>query len=305
VKPQDFKFLADFLKAESGLVLSAEKTYLVESRLVPVARRRGLPGLDELVEAVRGGKDAQLRKDVVEAMTTNESFFFRDIKPFESLKDVVLPRVVAARRAQKAAKIRIWSAACSSGQEPYTIAMLLAENAPLLQGLAVEIVGTDLSTDILAKAKEGVYTQFEAQRGLPIQLLMKHFHQVGEHWRINDAMRARVDYRQANLLRDMSGLGRFDIVFCRNVLIYFDQPTKSEVLERIRRMMPDDGYLFLGGAETVIGVTDSFETVKGERGVYSAAPVKAGAGVAKPAAPVAAAAAAAAKPAVRPVAKAG
>jgi len=290
VKPQDFKFLADFLRAESGLVLSPEKTYLVESRLIPIARKRGMPGLDELVAVVRGRKDAQLNRDVVEAMTTNESFFFRDIKPFESLKGAVLPRVAAARKAAKAGKIRIWSAACSSGQEPYTIAMVLAENAALLGGLQADIVGTDLSTEILRKAKEGVYTQFEAQRGLPIQLLMKYFHQEGEHWRIADTLRNRVDYQPANLLRDMGALGRFDIVFCRNVLIYFDAPTKTEVLERIRRMMPDDGYLFLGGAETVLGVTEAFETVKGERGVYATVPGTAVA--AKPAAAVAAASAA-------------
>ena len=270
MKPDNFTFLAKFLKDESGLVITEEKAYLVESRLVPVARKRGLADLDDLIVAVRQNKDPNLGKAVVEAMTTNESFFFRDIKPFESLKNTVLPQIVQIRKAAKATKIRIWSAACSSGQEPYTIAMLLKENPALLQGLNVEIIGTDISNEILVKAREGIYTQFEAQRGLPIQLLMKYFTQVGEHWQINEDIRNAVQLKHANLLQDLRGLGKFDIVFCRNVLIYFDAPTKSEVLNRIRSMMPGDGYLFLGAAETVVGISDRFKTIPGERGVYAA-----------------------------------
>jgi chemotaxis protein methyltransferase CheR len=294
VKQDDFDFLRIFLKQQSGLVLSADKTYLIESRLIPVARRRGLQGLDDLVAAVRAGRDAALCVEVVEAMTTNESFFFRDIKPFETLREVVLPRVVAARKAEGAQRLRIWSAACSSGQEPYTIAMLLKENPALLQGLAVEIVATDLSQEILDKAKAGTYSQFEAQRGLPIQLLLKYFAQVGEHWQIAAALRAMISFHQANLLQDLSRFGRFDIVFCRNVLIYFDGPTKTDVLNRIRRMMPKDGILYLGGAESVLGITEAFTTLPGERGVYVAAadraPAPAGQPVlaAKPATPAAA-----------------
>lgn len=269
MKPENFKFLAQFLKDESGLIITEEKGYLVDSRLVPIARKRGIADLDELVVAVRGKKDANLNNDVVEAMTTNESFFFRDIKPFESLKNTVLPQLIPARKAANAKKIRIWSAACSSGQEPYTIAMILKENPALLQGLEVEIVGTDLSNDILAKAQEGIYTQFEAQRGLPIQLLMKYFSQVGEHWQINEEIRNSVQLQKANLLEDLNKFGKFDIVFCRNVLIYFEAPTKSEVLSRIRTMMPNDGYLFLGAAETVVGISDKFKTIAGERGVYA------------------------------------
>lgn len=269
MKPENFKFLAQFLKDESGLIITEEKAYLVDSRLVPVARKRGLADLDDLVVAIKSKADAELNNDVVEAMTTNESFFFRDIKPFESLKTAVLPIIVPARKAAKATKIRIWSAACSSGQEPYTIAMLLKENPALLQGLDVEIIGTDISNDILDKAKEGIYTQFEAQRGLPIQLLMKYFTQVGEHWQINENIRSSVQFQNANLLHDLGKLGRFDAVFCRNVLIYFEAPTKTTVLSRIRSMMPEDGYLFLGAAETVVGVSDNFKTVQGERGVYA------------------------------------
>jgi chemotaxis protein methyltransferase CheR len=268
VKPEKFKYLAQFLKEESGLIVTEEKAYLVDSRLVPVARKLGLADLDALVVAVRSKKDAKLNNDVIEAMTTNESFFFRDIKPFETLKNTVLPKIVPARKAANAKKIRIWSAACSSGQEPYTIAMLLKESPAILQGLDVEIVGTDLSSEILLKAREGIYTQFEAQRGLPIQLLMKYFTQVGEHWQINEDIRASVQLHRANLLQDLGKFGKFDVVFCRNVLIYFEAPTKAEVLGRIRTMMPGDGHLFLGAAETVVGISDKFKTIQGERGVY-------------------------------------
>ncbi len=264
----DFEFLRAFLKGQSGLILSADKGYLVESRLMPVARKRGLNGLDELIATVRGGKDEGLRVDVVEAMTTNESFFFRDTKPFDSLRDVVLPRVVEARKAAGAKTIRIWSAACSSGQEPYTIGMILKENPDLLQGLGVDIVGTDLSGEIIAKAKTGLYSQFEAQRGLPVQLLVKYFEQVDEHWQIVGSIREMVTYHQTNLLHDMAHLGRFDIVFCRNVLIYFDNEAKSQVLQRICSMMPEDGILYLGGAESVIGITQVFAPLDGVRGVY-------------------------------------
>jgi chemotaxis protein methyltransferase CheR len=269
VKPENFTFLAQFLKKESGLIITEEKAYLVESRLVPVARKRGLADLDDLVAAVRGNEDANLGNDVVEAMTTNESFFFRDIKPFESLKNTVLPKIVAARKAANAKKIRILSAACSSGQEPYTIAMMLTENPAILQGLEVEIIATDISNEILEKARAGVYTHFEAQRGLPIRLLVKYFTQDGEHWRINEDIRGMVQLHHANLLKDLSRFGEFDSVFCRNVLIYFEAPTKVEVLGRIRSTMPNDGYLFLGAAETVLGVSDSFKPIPGEQGVYA------------------------------------
>ncbi|MPY70399.1 MAG: chemotaxis protein CheR [Alphaproteobacteria bacterium] len=281
----DFDFLRKYLKDQSGLVLSQDKVYLVESRLVPVARKHDIADLDALIAAVRSKARPELNIDVVEAMTTNESFFFRDIKPFESLRDVVLPKVVEARRAAGARTIRIWSAACSSGQEPYTIGMLLKENPQLLQGLSCEIVATDLSLEILAKAKEGIYSQFEAQRGLPIQLLIKYFKQVGEHWQVAPEIRSMVNYQQANLLADLSRFGRFDVVYCRNVLIYFDNETKGDVLGRIRRQMADDAFLYLGGAESVLGISDAFATLPGQRGVYICA--DANAKRAMPAAPLA------------------
>ena len=262
----DFEFIAQLLYQRSGLVITQEKAYLLESRLNPVARKWDLDGFEALIGAMRSKKDEQMLVDVTEAMTTNESFFFRDNRPFDQFKETVLPHLLEARKAQK--KIRIWSAACSSGQEPYTLAMILKEEAAKMAGWSIEIVATDLSTEILAKAKEGLYSQFEVQRGLPITLLMKYFTQDGDKWRISDEIKQMVKYQPFNLLQSPSGLGTFDVIFCRNVLIYFDQETKGEVLGRMAKIMPDDGFLYLGGAETVLGISDAFEVIPGQRGIY-------------------------------------
>jgi len=266
MKPDDFDFIAKFIKDRSGLVLTSDKAYLLESRLMPLARKRGLKGLDELIQTVRGSRDEALARDITEAMTTNESFFFRDIKPFDQFKDMVLPHVLKNRAAKKA--LRIWCAASSSGQEPYTIAMILKEEQAKFAGWKIEIVGTDISTEMLEKAKAGVYSQFEVQRGLPIQLLVKYFKKKDEVWQIDAAIRAMVQYKEWNLLTDLKALGQFDVVFCRNVLIYFDQPTKSKVLGNIAGLMPDDGFLYLGGAETVLGISDKFKPIPNQRGIY-------------------------------------
>jgi chemotaxis protein methyltransferase CheR len=255
-----------FLKERSGLVLSADKQYLVESRLLPVAHRFGIADLGELVQKLRGAHNEQLAVEVAEAMTTNETFFFRDKLPFEHFRDTIMPALLAARSAQR--RIRIWSAACSTGQEPYSLAMSLRETGDKVAGRAVEIVATDFSTQVLEKAKAGIFSQFEVQRGLPIQLLIKYFAQVGDTWQINPDVRAMVQFRPLNLLHDFSHLGHFDLVFCRNVLIYFDQETKSRVLDRIARVTAHDGYLVLGAAETVVGLSDSFKPLPDRRGVY-------------------------------------
>ncbi|WP_020592225.1 CheR family methyltransferase [Kiloniella laminariae] len=262
----DFEFISQFLKKRSGLVLSQDKAYLLESRLNPVARKWSLSGFDELVQKVRSSNDERLLNDITEAMTTNESFFFRDQKPFDQFRDLVLPHMLEKRASSKT--IRIWSAACSSGQEPYTLAMLLKEAGPKLAGWKIEIIATDLSNEILNKAKEGVYTQFEVQRGLPINLLVKYFQQAGDRWQIDPSIRNMVTYKTFNLLESPAALGKFDIVFCRNVLIYFEQATKSHVLKNIAKQMPDDGFLYLGGAETVLGISDDFQLIPGQRGIY-------------------------------------
>ncbi len=262
----EFDFLCKLLRDRSGLVLTRDKAYLLESRLLPVARKADLKSVDELVGAVRMRPNGDLARGVVEAMTTNESFFFRDIKPFDQFRTFVLPELMKARAARRT--IRIWSAACSSGQEPYTLAMLLAEQQPNLAGWTIDIVATDLSTEILDKARAGFYSQFEVQRGLPIQFLMKYFKQQGERWQIDAGIRNRVRFRTFNLLDDPGSLGGFDVIYCRNVLIYFDQPTKTMVLDRLSRILASDGYLFLGGAETVLGISDKFQAASENRGIY-------------------------------------
>ncbi len=265
----DFDLICRILKERSGLLLAKDKAYLLESRLLPVARKWKFANFEELSKAIRTKPDEALLRDVTEAMTTNESFFFRDIKPFDQFRDIVLPHLLKARAQTKS--FRIWSAACSSGQEPYSLAMILNENAAKLQGWKVEIIATDLSTEILTRAREGMYSQFEVQRGLPIQLLMKYFQQSGDRWQINKPVRDAVQYRPFNLLQPMAPLGRFDVVFCRNVLIYFDQPTKTKVLDAIAGQMADDGFLYLGGAETILGVTERFQLIEGQRGMYGIA----------------------------------
>lgn len=268
MKPQDFDHLRGMLKERSGLVLTSDKVYLVESRLMPVARRHGHGGLEELVAQLRKVNRA-LEEEVVDAMTTKESLFFRDIKPFETLRQSVLPRLAAARKAAGKSTIRIWSAACSSGQEPFSVAMLLDEEAANYPGVSFEIVASDLSRTMIAKAKKGEYTQFEVQRGLPVRLLVKHFAKDGDLWRIGERIRDAVEFREFNLLQDFGGLGRFDVVLCRNVLLYFDQPTKANVLSRLANIVASDGALYLGGAESVLGLTDAFKPVPELRGVYA------------------------------------
>ena len=262
--PSDYEFLRKLLKERSGLDLSSDKQYLVESRLIPLARRAGLPGIAELVAKLKGGADA-LTSEVVEAMTTNETFFFRDRIPFDHLRETILPALVQARANRRS--LRIWCAASSTGQEPYSVAMCVKEFAALA-GWRVEIVATDLSQEVLEKSRAGIYSQFEVQRGLPIQLLVKYFTQTGELWQLNADIRAMVQHRQLNLLQDFSQLGTFDVIFCRNVLIYFDQDTKAGVFDRLSRMLEPDGVLLLGAAESVVGISDAFRPYPERRGLY-------------------------------------
>jgi chemotaxis protein methyltransferase CheR len=267
MKPDDFQFMSTLLKQRSGLVLNEDKAYLLESRLMPVARAHNIKGVEELIHDIRASNNEALIVEVTEAMTTNESFFFRDIKPFDMFKDHVLPHMLEKCAAKKS--LRIWCAAASNGQEPYSIAMLLKEESAKLAGWKIEIVGTDISRQVLKKAEQGLYSQFEVQRGLPITMLVKYFDKQEDQWQLKQEIRSMVQYKYYNLLDSLSPLGHFDVVFCRNVLIYFDQPTKGKVLEGVAGLMPDYGMLFLGGAETVLGVSDKFAPVPGQRGVYA------------------------------------
>ena len=266
MRPDDFDYIAALVKKRSGLVLSKDKVYLVESRLAPVARRHGLAAVDDLARKIRSAPPESLLKEITEAMTTNESFFFRDKIPFDTFSEVILPNLLVTRQASKS--LRIWCAASSTGQEPYSLAMILREKAAQLQGWRIEIIGTDISSEVIDRAKRGLYTQFEVQRGLPIQYLVRNFKKIDDHWEIDPVLRGMVQYKLFNLLEDFRGLGAFDCVYCRNVLIYFDSPTKKDVLERISKQMPGDGYLLLGAAETVIGVTDTFKLMDSKRGLY-------------------------------------
>jgi chemotaxis protein methyltransferase CheR len=262
--PADFDFVAQMLKRRSGLILPPDKMYLLESRMGPIVRKHGLANLDAIVTKLKAG-DEPLARDVTEAMTTNESFFFRDKTPFDHFEKLMLPALLQARAHTK--RLRIWCAAASTGQEPYSLAMILKEKAALLKDWKIDIIGTDLSTEVLGRAKDGIYSQFEVQRGLPVQMLVKYFAKDKDQWRIKDEVRSMVQYQTLNLLDAFIGLGSFDIIFCRNVLIYFDEATKRNILERMALLLPADGYLLLGAAETVVGITTAFSPIEAARGV--------------------------------------
>ncbi len=262
----DFDLYQALLKEKSGLTLTPDKSYLLDSRLTPVARKHGFATLESMSTALRGIPKPELVKDIIEAMTTNETSFFRDMKPFEQFREITLPHLLKARSSLK--RVRIWCAASSTGQEPYSLAMLLKEEGAKLAGWNFEIVATDISTEVLETAKKGEYSQFEVQRGLPIQMLMKYFEQKGDRWALKNEIKSMVTYKYFNLLDPMAPLGRFDVIFCRNVLIYFDREMKKKIMENMTTLMPDDGFLFLGGAETVLGITDAFKLMENTRGVY-------------------------------------
>ena len=270
MKVEDLEFVANLVRRTSGLVLKGDKFYLLENRLAPLARQYGFENLSKFIDALRIGAKPELVDAVTEAMTTNETFFFRDRTPFTTMEEVVIPYL--AKKFGRSGKVRLWTAAASSGQELYSIAILIREHVKDLGAIEFDLLGTDISNEVLEKAKSGLYSQFEVQRGLSAPRLVKNFEKEGELWRVKPEIRAMCDFRHCNLLQDFSSLGKFDIVFCRNVLIYFDPETKRDVLERIAKLMPDDGLLFLGAAETVVGVTQAFRPVKGCRGIYARNP---------------------------------
>jgi chemotaxis protein methyltransferase CheR len=266
LSPLEFDVFARFLKLRSGIIITPDKTYLLESRLQPIARKWNLEDLRGIAKKLSGMPDQRLLDDVVDAMTTNETLFFRDQNPFDSLKNYVLPTLTD--KGHRPRKIRIWSAACSRGKAAYSIAMLLLEEKEKYAGCTFEIIGTDISREILAKAQSGIFSQFEVQRGLPIQYLVKYFVKDGDRWALKDSVKSMVSFRFFNLLEDPRLLGTFDIVFCRNVLIYFDHDTKKGILERISRALSPDGVLCLGGSESVLDITDKFTNVTGQRSMY-------------------------------------
>lgn len=264
---QAFDALCDYLRRQSGLVMDQSKKYLVDSRVMPIVRRERLSSLDELMVLLNKGQSPKLAKDVIEAMTVNETYFFRDKSPFDQFRSFVLPALLAARQTEK--RLRIWSAAASTGQEAYSLAMILEEFSARLAGWKVEIIATDLSEQVLEKAKKGIYSQFEVQRGLPTPMLLRHFNQIGESWQLSEQIRSKVSFRQLNLLSDFTALGRFDLILCRNVLIYFDAARKTDILARMTRMLAPDGYLTLGASESLIGLTTDLVAHPEHRGIFA------------------------------------
>jgi chemotaxis protein methyltransferase CheR len=259
VNAPDFAYVRDLVRDSAAIVLDAGKEYLVETRLEPLARSEGFATLESLVNALRGGREIELRRKVVDRMATKETSFFRDLHPFEALKHSILPEFIARRGGERA--LNIWCGACSSGQEPYSIMMLLREYFPAIAEWNIQLLATDLSATVLARAREGVYSQLEVNRGLPATMLVKYFEKNGTDWRVRDRIRRSVEFRELNLARDWPDMPRMDIIFLRNVMIYFNVESKRSILAQLRRVLRPDGYLILGAAETTYGLDDAYERV--------------------------------------------
>jgi chemotaxis protein methyltransferase CheR len=260
----DLDLIRKLVRERSGIVLGVDKNYLIESRLQPVAKLNGLDSLEMLCLRLRGGNANVLQRQVIEAMTTNETLFFRDGHPFETLTKVVLPDIMSRRQAQK--RLVIWCAAASTGQEPYSVAMAIRDQLPSLLQWQLRIVATDIATDVLAKAKSGLYSQLEVSRGMPPAFQNRFLTKAGLEWQLKDEVRKMIEFRELNLLESYGVVGTADVVLMRNVLIYFDIETKRQILGKVRRTMAPDGYFFLGGAETTLNLDDTYERLPGDRG---------------------------------------
>lgn len=265
MSPQDIELFVALARARAGLRIDPAKTYLLESRLAPLARREGYPGIPELASALRNQREDKLIWSVVETLAMGESAFFRDRAPFTMFQTELLPTLARLRGAEP---IRVWSCACSTGQEAYSLAMIAEAGEGLPAGTKVEIFGSDLSERALEKAQAGLYTQFEVQRGLPIRQLLTHFEKVEDNWRLTPRIRQRVRWRRVNLITDLEMMGRFDVIFCRNVLGGMDLPYRRRVLESLASLLPADGLLILGAREAAETITEAFRPVTGRPGLY-------------------------------------
>lgn len=253
----EFAYISQLVRRDAAIVLEPGKEYLVEARLTPLARQSGAATVSEFVMRAQQRLDPETQRRIVDALTTNETSFFRDGEPFAAITNMVLPELIANRGATR--QIRLWSAACSSGQEAYTLAMQMEDNLP--GGWSYEIIGTDISTEVLAKAEAGKFSQLEVNRGLPATALVRHFERVGAHWQVSQKLRRNVSFKKLNLAAAFPPMPQFDVIFIRNVLIYFDVATKRAVLSRVRALLKPDGWLFLGSAETTIGIDEQFDRV--------------------------------------------
>jgi chemotaxis protein methyltransferase CheR len=260
VTPEDFAFIGKLLVERSAIVLEPGKEYLVETRLAPILRNLEIESIPDLVARLRIPGSNGLVTQVVEALATNETMFFRDVHPFESLRKTVIPDLMRRRGSERA--LTIWCCASSTGQEPYSLAMLLREHFPDLRTWKVSILATDFSRDSLARARDGTYNQIEVNRGLPAPLLVKYFNQHGTRWQLKEEIRNLVEFRELNLSKPWPLLPRMDLVLNRNVMIYFDIATKKSILSRLAQLLRSDGYLLLGGAETTFNLEDSFRRVE-------------------------------------------
>ena len=265
MSPQDIELFVALARARAGLKIDPSKTYLLESRLGPLARRENFPGIPEMAAALRSLREEKLIWAVVEALAQGETGFFRDRAPYAAFQKELLPTLARLRGAEP---IRVWSCACATGQEAYSLAMIAEEAEGLPPGTRVEIYGSDLSERSLEKAQAGLYTQFEVQRGLPIRQLLQHFEKVEDNWRLTPRIRQRVRWRRVNLIADLTVMGRFDVIFCRNVLSVMDGPYRRRVLESLATLLPADGLLILGDGETTETHTDAFRPVTGRPGLY-------------------------------------
>ena len=279
--------LQRFLREASGFALDDDKRYMIEDRLRPILKAANLAGIDDLARTLHGDTRSELARTVAETLTINETSFFRDKGLFSAFADSLLPKLMEARRDQRS--LRIWCAGCSTGQEPYSLAMIIDEQARKLSGWRIEIVATDLSRSVIETAKHGTYSQFEVQRGLPVAMLLRYFRRAGDLWQISDYLRAKISFRTQNLMLDLRDLGTFDIVFCRNVLIYFDVVTKKRVLGGLSDALADDGYLVLGAAERVGGIYDELHSDPQRSFVFTKGTKKASSAVVPPKHPWAAA----------------
>ena len=267
IDPKNYKFLQEHVYSHSGIVLEGDKHYLFECRLAPIVRQLGLESIDDLCALIQLSHHPEVGHHVVEAMTTNETYFFRDLSQYDAIRTVLLPRLIEDRGDTK--KLRFWSAASSTGQEAYSLAMLLIEAG--LSNWNIQILGTDFSSQVVERARSGRYQQIEVNRGLPATLLIKHFRRSGTDWRLSDQVRRMVSFETIDLRRSMRALGPFDLVFCRNVMIYFDATTKMNILKELHGTMFRGGWLLLGGAETAFGVEEYFEKLTvGNATVYVA-----------------------------------
>lgn len=266
LSPATFAYLAQFVHERASIILDETKTYVIESRLTPLLYSEGMKDLDELTRRLRADRSSTLHRRVLDAITNNETWFFRDVYPFEILKEKLLPELMTRRAAER--ELSIWSAACSSGQEIYSVAMSLRENYPSLLTWKLKLQGTDVSDAILRRAEAGRYSQMEVNRGLPAILLTKYFLKIGNEWELSSRVREMASFRSLNLSGAWPSIGTFDVIFLRNVLIYFAVETRKRILGRMRQMLRPGGYLFLGAAETTLNLDDGYERILHNRAFY-------------------------------------